>query len=235
MDMTGTRKTRVHSHENFTRYLLIGFPLRENIVSGGTIPQAWQAEPSTTMARRTSTLVGAGVWRIIPRKDLFGGFNLALVTLPVHALARSTPPIFEFSARWRQGAWLIILFWLRVDHTIDSIYTSTDFTQWKAQRKDLRGEKRVFIRSLAVPVPHLSFHVPYRDCSTQTDELTYEDIDAIAQYLKGKTSVTPDIGVICGSGLGGLGEILDQDKQKDTIPYNEIPNFPKTTGSSYTS
>lgn len=82
-----------------------------------------------------------------------------------------------------------------------------------------------------MPAPYLKLlKCSCRDCSTQTDELTYQDIVAIAQYLKGRTSVTPDIGVICGSGLGGLGDILDQDKQKDIVPYNEIPNFPKTTG-----
>ena len=71
------------------------------------------------------------------------------------------------------------------------------------------------------------------DSSTQTDELTYEEIVAIAEHLKERlkdASISPDVGIICGSGLGRLGENLDSDKPKVVFPYNELPNFPKTTG-----
>ncbi len=68
------------------------------------------------------------------------------------------------------------------------------------------------------------------DSSTQTDEITYDNIIAVADYLKGKTSIVPVVGVICGSGLGGLGDDLDKERPKDVFPYNEIPFFPKTTG-----
>lgn len=60
--------------------------------------------------------------------------------------------------------------------------------------------------------------------------MTYEDIVAIAEYLKSKTAIKPDIGVICGSGLGGLGDNLDEDHPPLVIPYDDIPKFPKTTG-----
>lgn len=52
----------------------------------------------------------------------------------------------------------------------------------------------------------------------------------MAKFLKTKTKVNPRIGIICGSGLGGLVENLDSDKTKDVIPYEKIPGFPKTTG-----
>ena len=71
------------------------------------------------------------------------------------------------------------------------------------------------------------------DSSTQTDALSYEEITTIAEYLKERlkeAAITPDVGIICGSGLGGLGDNLDEDRPKVTFPYNEIPSFPKTTG-----
>lgn len=61
--------------------------------------------------------------------------------------------------------------------------------------------------------------------------MTYEDIVSIADYLKGRTTIVPDIGVICGSGLGGLGENLDKDHPTVVIPYDDVPKFPKTTGN----
>ena len=68
------------------------------------------------------------------------------------------------------------------------------------------------------------------DSSTQTDELTFEQIEAIVAYLKARTSIVPDVGIICGSGLGGLGDNLDTESARDVVPYSDIPNFPKTTG-----
>jgi purine-nucleoside phosphorylase len=38
---------------------------------------------------------------------------------------------------------------------------------------------------------------------------------------------SPTIGVICGSGLGDLAELL-VDKQ--VVPYTKIPGFPQTSG-----
>lgn len=65
---------------------------------------------------------------------------------------------------------------------------------------------------------------------SELEELNYENIAAIASYLKEKTQIVPDVGVICGSGLGGLGDNLDEDRPRDVFPYGDIPNFPKTTG-----
>jgi len=48
-----------------------------------------------------------------------------------------------------------------------------------------------------------------------------------AEYLKSKMHVKPKIGIICGSGLGGIGEIVTNKK---VILYKEIPSFVESTG-----
>ncbi|MBU8879193.1 purine-nucleoside phosphorylase [Bacillus sp. FJAT-29790] len=56
--------------------------------------------------------------------------------------------------------------------------------------------------------------------------MIYEKIQKAASFLKGKYQQQPQIGLILGSGLGVLGdEIEDAIK----IPYNEIPDFPVST------
>ncbi|VDP63850.1 unnamed protein product [Schistosoma curassoni] len=47
-----------------------------------------------------------------------------------------------------------------------------------------------------------------------------------ADYIKSVSNVLPDIGIICGSGLSKLVEEIEERK---TIPYINIPNFPRTT------
>lgn len=104
---------------------------------------------------------------------------------------------------------------------------------FSVKREDVGNEKvkviDLFMSSICLS-PYYAHRPAAVSSSTQTDELTYEDIEAVAKYLKGKTNISPEIGVICGSGLGGLGEDLDKDQSKDVIPYDDIPNFPKTTG-----
>ncbi len=39
----------------------------------------------------------------------------------------------------------------------------------------------------------------------------------------------PEIAIICGSGLGGLAELIIN---KIVIPYADIPHFPRSTGSN---
>ncbi len=55
----------------------------------------------------------------------------------------------------------------------------------------------------------------------------YEEIEEISKYLLKNTKHRPTLGIICGSGLGGLADLL-QDKQ--VFPYEKIPNFPVSTG-----
>lgn len=52
------------------------------------------------------------------------------------------------------------------------------------------------------------------------------EVKEASTYIKDKLSVTPEIGLILGSGLGVLAEEI---QNKTTIPYADIPHFPKST------
>ena len=51
-------------------------------------------------------------------------------------------------------------------------------------------------------------------------------IEDTANFIKGKTSIDPEVGIILGTGLGGL---VDEIDITETLPYKEIPNFPVST------
>lgn len=51
-------------------------------------------------------------------------------------------------------------------------------------------------------------------------------IDLINEYLHERTSARPLIGVVCGSGLGGLSKCL---QNPEVVKYEDIPQFPKST------
>jgi len=51
-------------------------------------------------------------------------------------------------------------------------------------------------------------------------------IKSTVAFLKGKTSIEPQIGLVLGSGLGNL---VDQVNNATVIPYQDIPNFPVST------
>lgn len=53
-----------------------------------------------------------------------------------------------------------------------------------------------------------------------------EKIKATANFIKEKINATPEIGIILGTGLGGLAKEIEI---KQSIPYSEIPNFPVST------
>lgn len=50
------------------------------------------------------------------------------------------------------------------------------------------------------------------------------------EFIKGRTKVEPTIGIILGTGLGGL---VKEITVIDEIPYQEIPNFPVSTVESH--
>ena len=54
----------------------------------------------------------------------------------------------------------------------------------------------------------------------------FEKIQESAAFLKKKTALQPQIGIILGSGLGGLTEMVEAPV---AVPYEEIPNFPVAT------
>ncbi len=51
-------------------------------------------------------------------------------------------------------------------------------------------------------------------------------INETSEYIKSKISEVPEIAIILGTGLGAL---VDNIKNAQYIPYNEIPNFPVST------
>lgn len=53
-----------------------------------------------------------------------------------------------------------------------------------------------------------------------------DNYDQIVDYIKTKTSMTPQIGIICGSGLGGLSEVLTE---QTVVHYKDMPGWPVPT------
>lgn len=53
-----------------------------------------------------------------------------------------------------------------------------------------------------------------------------KQINETTGFLKDKTGIIPEIGIILGTGLGGLVKEIDV---KSTLSYQEIPNFPVST------
>ena len=51
-------------------------------------------------------------------------------------------------------------------------------------------------------------------------------INKTIEYLEGRISEKPEVGIILGTGLGGL---VSEIEIQHTIPYTEIPNFPVST------
>ena len=54
----------------------------------------------------------------------------------------------------------------------------------------------------------------------------FEKVKESADYIAGRIHHKPAIGIILGSGLGGLVDVIEE---KEVIPYEEIPNFPQST------
>jgi purine-nucleoside phosphorylase len=58
----------------------------------------------------------------------------------------------------------------------------------------------------------------------------YQRIQETSAYLRDKASVAPRFGLILGTGLGNL---ADQIRDAETIPYEDIPNFMSPTAESH--
>ena len=54
----------------------------------------------------------------------------------------------------------------------------------------------------------------------------WDQIEETVRVIRTKVSETPEIGVILGTGLGGLGEKIEQPQ---ALPYETIPHFPRST------
>jgi purine-nucleoside phosphorylase len=53
-----------------------------------------------------------------------------------------------------------------------------------------------------------------------------EKIKETKEYLKNRVGLDPEVGIVLGTGLGGLVNEIDI---KEAVPYQEIPNFPVST------
>ena len=56
--------------------------------------------------------------------------------------------------------------------------------------------------------------------------MSLEQIKRTAEFIKGQVSTTPEIGIILGTGLGGL---VKEIEVLHTIPYEKIPGMPLST------
>ncbi|XP_044049403.1 purine nucleoside phosphorylase 6 [Siniperca chuatsi] len=62
--------------------------------------------------------------------------------------------------------------------------------------------------------------------SSSSSQCSYEDYKETADWLKAHTEQRPKVAIICGSGLGGLADLLSD---KTVVPYKDIPRFPIST------
>lgn len=58
----------------------------------------------------------------------------------------------------------------------------------------------------------------------------FDDCKEVSEWLKARCPIRPRVGIICGSGLGGLADIL---KQTMAFNYKDIPKFPTSTVSGH--
>ncbi len=54
----------------------------------------------------------------------------------------------------------------------------------------------------------------------------FEQIEGTVEAIRNRVGDAPQIGVILGTGLGGLGEKIEQAQ---AIPYDSVPHFPRAT------
>jgi purine-nucleoside phosphorylase len=58
----------------------------------------------------------------------------------------------------------------------------------------------------------------------------YDQIQEAASFIKSRVPAVPKVGIICGTGMGSLG---DTPEGLVKIPYGEIPHFPVSTVESH--
>lgn len=54
----------------------------------------------------------------------------------------------------------------------------------------------------------------------------YQQILETTKFIKSQTELAPRVGIILGTGLGNLTEVIETDV---SLPYESIPNFPQST------
>ncbi len=61
-------------------------------------------------------------------------------------------------------------------------------------------------------------------------KINIDHINEAADFIRSKFVQTPDVGIICGTGMGAL---ADRVQDATVIPYETIPNFPVSTVESH--
>lgn len=72
----------------------------------------------------------------------------------------------------------------------------------------------------------MSGFTAYTGKQNPMESTTYEEIQQIAKHILSTVKCRPNIGIICGSGLGHLADMVEGS---EVVPYNEIPGFPVST------
>ncbi|XP_071375831.1 purine nucleoside phosphorylase 4a [Centroberyx affinis] len=58
------------------------------------------------------------------------------------------------------------------------------------------------------------------------EQISHDEYQKTADWLRSQTKHRPQVAIICGSGLGMLADAL---KCQDAFPYSDIPGFPQST------
>ena len=58
----------------------------------------------------------------------------------------------------------------------------------------------------------------------------FERVERAADVVRGRSPLVPEVGIILGTGLGGLARQIAVEAE---VPYAEIPGFPLSTVESH--
>src|SRR5262245_22487007 len=58
----------------------------------------------------------------------------------------------------------------------------------------------------------------------------FDQVQQATRFIQSKWTARPQVGIILGTGLGGLAEDIDAEAR---LPYEEIPHFPRSTVQSH--
>ena len=64
--------------------------------------------------------------------------------------------------------------------------------------------------------------------NNRISQIEHDEIQKVTSCVRQKTKLHPKLGIICGSGLGGIANEIESPQ---IIPYAEIEGFPKCTGN----
>ena len=60
--------------------------------------------------------------------------------------------------------------------------------------------------------------------------MSYARCSESAKFLLSRTKYRPSVAIICGTGLGTLGDLLSDT---EVVSYADIPHFPLSTGDNH--